>query len=104
MLLGKAGLLERRRFCHGVFEEFLEEFPVVPREGVVRAKLVEDGNLVTAQSDAFREFAAATVLARLRLRASSRMGSRTQRWGYRSRSSCGSPAVSLPKKSQHPSA
>ena len=43
LLLGKAGLLEGRRFCHGVFEEFLEEFPVVPREGVVRAKLVEDG-------------------------------------------------------------
>ena len=61
LLLGKAGLLEGRRFCHGVFEEFLEEFPVVPREGVVRAKLVEDGNLVTAQSDAFREFAAATA-------------------------------------------
>lgn len=61
LLLGKAGLLEGRRFCHGVFEEFLEEFPVVPREGVVRRKLVEDGNLVTAQSDAFREFAAATA-------------------------------------------
>ena len=39
LLLGKAGLLEGRRFCHGVFEEFLEEFPVLPREGVVRAKL-----------------------------------------------------------------
>lgn len=61
LLLGKAGLLEGRRFCHGVFEEFLEEFPVVPREGVVRAKLVEDGNLVTAHGDAFREFAAATA-------------------------------------------
>ena len=61
LLLGKAGLLEGRRFCHGVFEEFLEEFPVVPREGVVRAKLVEDGNLVTAYGDAFREFAAATA-------------------------------------------
>ena len=30
LLLGKAGLLEGRRFCHGVFEEFLEEFPVLP--------------------------------------------------------------------------
>lgn len=61
LLLGKAGLLEGRRFCHGAFEEFLEEFPVLPREAVVRRKLVEDGNLVTAQSDAFREFAAATA-------------------------------------------
>lgn len=61
LLLGKAGLLEGRRFCHGVFEGFLEEFPVLPREAVVRRKLVEDGNLVTAQSDAFREFAAATA-------------------------------------------
>ena len=35
LLLGKAGLLEGRRFCHGAFEEFLEEFPVLPREAVV---------------------------------------------------------------------
>ena len=58
MLLGKAGLLEQKRFTHGVFEEFLDAFPVMPREGVVRTFLVEDGNLVTAHGGAFREFAA----------------------------------------------
>lgn len=58
LLLGKAGLLEQRRFTHGVFEEFLDAFPVMPREGVVRTFLVEDGNLVTAHGGAFREFAA----------------------------------------------
>ena len=52
---------DRQEKMHRDVREFLEEFPVVPREGVVRAKLVEDGNLVTAQSDAFREFAAATA-------------------------------------------
>ncbi len=61
LLLGKAGLLDGRRFCHGAFEELLEAFPVLPREGVVRAKLVEDGSLVTACGDAFREFAAAVA-------------------------------------------
>lgn len=61
LLLGKAGLLEGKRFTHGVFEEFLDAFPVVPREGVVRAYLVEDGNLVTAHGGAFREFAAAVA-------------------------------------------
>ena len=61
LLLGKAGLLEGRRFCHGAFEELLDAFPVLPREGVVRSKLVEDGNLVTACGDAFREFAAAVA-------------------------------------------
>lgn len=59
MLLGKAGLLEGKRFTHGVFEEFLDAFPVMPREGVVRTFLVEDGNLISAYGGAFREFAAA---------------------------------------------
>ena len=59
LLLGKAGLLEGRRFTHGVYEEFLDAFPVMPREGIVRTFLVEDGNLITAYGGAFREFAAA---------------------------------------------
>lgn len=59
LLLGKAGLLEGKRFTHGSFEEFLDAFPVIPREGVVRTFLVEDGNLITAHGGAFREFAAA---------------------------------------------
>lgn len=59
LLLGKAGLLEGKRFTHGVFEEFLDAFPLLPREGVVRTFLVEDGNLITAFGGAFREFAAA---------------------------------------------
>ena len=59
LLLGKAGLLESKKFTHGVFEEFLDAFPVMPREGVVRTYLVEDGNLITAYGGAFREFAAA---------------------------------------------
>lgn len=61
LLLGKAGLLEGRRFTHAAFEEFLDEFPVVPRENVVRTFLVEDGNLITAHGGAFREFAARTA-------------------------------------------
>ncbi len=59
ILLGKAGLLENRRFTSGVFEEFLDAFPVMPRSGIVRKPLVEDGNLITAIGDAFREFAVA---------------------------------------------
>ena len=59
LLLGKAGLLEGKKFTHGVFEEFLDAFPVMPREGMVRTFLVEDGDLVTAHGGAFREFAAA---------------------------------------------
>ena len=61
LLLGKAGLLEGKRFTHGLFEELLDAFPVVPREGVVRTFLVEDGNLITAHGGAFREFAAAVA-------------------------------------------
>lgn len=61
LLLGKAGLLEGRCFTSGVFEEFLEVFPVMPRSGIVRAPLVEDGNLITAVGEAFREFAVAVA-------------------------------------------
>ena len=61
LLLGKAGLLEGRRFTHGVFEEFLDAFPVMPRENAVRTYLVEDGNLITAYDGAFREFAVAVA-------------------------------------------
>ena len=59
LLLGKAGVLEDRRFTAGVYEEFLDAFPVIPRSGIVRTYLVEDGNLITAHGGAFREFAAA---------------------------------------------
>lgn len=61
LLLGRAGLLEGRRFTHGMNEEFLDAFPVAPREGIVRTYLVEDGNLITAFGGAFREFAAAVA-------------------------------------------
>lgn len=61
LLLGRAGLLEGKRFTHGVFEEFLDAFPVMPRENTVRTYLVEDGNLITAYGGAFREFAAAVA-------------------------------------------
>lgn len=61
LLLGKAGLLDGRRFTHGVFEEFMDAFPVMPREGIVRTFMVEDGNLITAYGGAFREFAAAVA-------------------------------------------
>ena len=36
LLLGRAGLLEGKRFTHGVFEELLDAFPVMPRAGAVR--------------------------------------------------------------------
>lgn len=61
LLLGRAGLLEGRRFTSGVFEEFLDAFPVMPREGLQRTFLVEDGNLITAHGEAFREFAVAAA-------------------------------------------
>lgn len=61
LLLGKAGLLGEKHFTHGAFEEFLDLFPVLPRENAVPLPLVEDGNLITAIGDAFREFAVAVA-------------------------------------------
>ena len=61
ILLGKAGILKNHKFCCGLFEEVMDEYPVVPRENIVRKPLYEDGNLITAIGFAFREFAVAVA-------------------------------------------
>lgn len=59
MLLAKAGLLRKKKYTSGIFEEVFEEFNYLPKENVVRKPLVKDGNLITAIGFAFREFAVA---------------------------------------------
>ena len=61
ILLAKAGVLEGRRFCAGLFEEDIDRYSFVKRENLIRAPLVEDGNLITALGLAYREFGIAVA-------------------------------------------
>lgn len=57
--LSKAGILRGKRFTNSLFVEMNEEFSFIEKENLVYAPLVEDGNLLTAVGEAYREFAIA---------------------------------------------
>lgn len=57
ILLAKAGVLEGRKYCVGLFEEDIDEFDFLNREDIVKSPLVTDDNIVTALGLAYREFA-----------------------------------------------
>jgi len=56
-LLGRAGLLDGKMFCVGMFEEAREQFDFFDYSNLQRAPIVVDGNVITAMGMAFREFA-----------------------------------------------
>lgn len=57
ILLAKAGVLEGKKYCAGLFEEDIDKYGFINRDDIVRAPLVTDGNIVTAMGMAYREFA-----------------------------------------------
>jgi 4-methyl-5(b-hydroxyethyl)-thiazole monophosphate biosynthesis len=57
ILLAKAGVLNGRRFCAGLFEEDIEHYDFITKQNIIRAPLVIDGNIITAMGSAYREFA-----------------------------------------------
>lgn len=57
ILLAKAGVLEGKKYCAGLFEEDIDKYDFFNRECIVKAPLVTDGNLITAMGMAYREFA-----------------------------------------------
>lgn len=57
ILLAKAGVLEGKKYCAGLFEEDIDEYDFLNREYIVKAPLVVDGNIITAIGLAYREFA-----------------------------------------------
>lgn len=57
VLLAKAGLLEHRKFCSGLFEEAFELLEFLPKQNVVRQPITVDKNIITAIAFAYREFA-----------------------------------------------
>ena len=57
ILLAKAGILDDKKFCCGLFEEVIDEYTFIPRNNLQRKPLCTDGNLVTAIGFAFKEFA-----------------------------------------------
>lgn len=57
ILLAKAGVLEGKKFCAGLFEEDINKYDFLNRDYIIKAPLVTDGNLITAVGMAYREFA-----------------------------------------------
>lgn len=57
ILLAKAGVLEGKRYCAGLYEEDIDAYDFINRDYVVKAPLVTDGNIITAVGKAYREFA-----------------------------------------------
>lgn len=57
VLLAKAGLLENRRFCGGLYNEVLRDLSFINEENFVPAAIYEDDNIITALGFAYREFA-----------------------------------------------
>ncbi|OPJ63600.1 DJ-1/PfpI family protein [Clostridium oryzae] len=61
ILLAKAGVLEGRKYCVGLFEEDIDEYSFLNRNDIIKAPLVTDGNIITAFGSAYREFAIAVA-------------------------------------------
>lgn len=57
ILLAKAGVLEGKKYCAGLFEEDINKYDFLNRKYIVKAPLVVDGNIITAMGMAYREFA-----------------------------------------------
>ena len=58
-LLARAGLLDGKKFCVGMYEEAKAVFDFFQYENQQRAPIAVDGNIITAMGMAFREFAIA---------------------------------------------
>jgi putative intracellular protease/amidase len=59
--LARAGVLKDRKFTSSLFVEMIERFPFIQKENAVFAPVVEDGSIVTATGDFYREFAIAVA-------------------------------------------
>lgn len=57
ILLAKAGVLEGKNYCAGLFEEDFDKYDFLNRDYIIKTPLVTDGNIVTAIGMAYREFA-----------------------------------------------
>lgn len=60
--LAKAGLLKDKKFTNSMYLEMNERLPFIDMENIRYQPVVEDGNVITAQGDAYRLFA--VVMAR----------------------------------------
>lgn len=59
--LARAGLLEGKKFTSSLFVEMVERFIFMQAENAVPAPIAEDGNIITATGDSYREFAIAVA-------------------------------------------
>lgn len=59
LYLAKAGLLKDKKFTNSMYLEMNERLPFIDMENIQYQPVVEDGNVITAQGDAYRLFAVA---------------------------------------------
>lgn len=57
ILLAKAGLLNGKQFCAGLFEEDIDKYDFIDRKSMLRQPIVVYENIITALGLAYREFA-----------------------------------------------
>lgn len=57
MFLAQAGLLKGRKYTDSLYVEMRELFSFIEEENFVSAPVVEDGNIITANGNAFNDFA-----------------------------------------------
>lgn len=55
--MAKAGVLEGKKYCAGLFEEDIDKYDFLDRNYIVKAPLIVDENIITATGKAYREFA-----------------------------------------------
>lgn len=61
LFLAQAGLLENKKFINSLFVEANELFSFINEDNLLYQPVVEDGNIITAVSSAFNEFAIAVA-------------------------------------------
>ncbi len=59
VFLSKAGLLENKKFINSLYIEMNSKFSFIQEKNIVYKPVVEDGNIITAVGNAYKQFAIA---------------------------------------------
>ena len=57
ILLARAGVLNKKKYCIGLYEEDIDKYDFLDRESILKEPIVEFDNIITALGLAYREFA-----------------------------------------------
>ncbi|MCH1965443.1 DJ-1/PfpI family protein [Paraclostridium sordellii] len=57
ILLARAGVLNKKKYCIGLYEEDIDKYDFLDRESILKEPIVEFDNIITVLGLAYREFA-----------------------------------------------